>query len=276
MRTSKAALGATLALWCIAPACATDLTDVVPRHPGVTYAKLFKQLSSDFGQDLGGNWTIGRIPGLRDIDGKPIPEFGLTFKSVDVLTIKEAGHERLLLLTDESSGEGGFDEVLAVFDDEPKVPKLLDAVDVGRDQSNGFGSVMPLSANTDAFLVVSTHSNSNESYELTSPLFLRNGILLTVMTLFSFGSTTCSFQTTQEPAFSTQAEPGSPYRAIVVRVTTETTPGNSDCGEDQTPPKHSTKVVSDLYRWNARKAAFLPLTGAIQRLSDANFKAVNN
>ena len=276
MRTFRAFVGAALLVAGISPACATDLKQSVPGHPGVTYETLLKQAMRDLSHESDGTWSVSDVAHLRDIDGKPVTTLDLTFGGIDAMVIKEDGHKRLLLTTEDNSGTSGFDQIAAVFDDGQKIPKLLDVMDVGRDRMNDFGTLQQLSPDTDLILAEASHDNSDESYSLISPLFLRGGRFHSVMTLFTYGVATCSSKTTEEPEISTQADAGSRYRAIVVRVTVETTPGETDCGDDQKAPKYSKKVVSDIYRWNEKKGAFAPVTGAIDRLSNSNWKTINN
>ena len=276
MPTFRVFAGAALIVAGIAPACATDLKAPVPGHPGITYERLLKQAMRDLSHEPDGTWSVSDVPHLRDIDGKPVTTLDLSFGGIDALSIKEDGHRRLLLVTEDVSGTSGFDQIAAVFDDSQKIPVLLDVVDVGRDRTNDFGTLEQLSSGTDLILAEASHDNSDESYSLISPLFLRGGKLRSVMTLFSYGVATCSSKMTEQPEISTAPDAGSRYRAIVVRVTVETTPGEADCGEGQKPPKHSKKIVSDIYRWNEKKGAFVPTSGAVDRLSDANWKTINN
>src|SRR4029077_1531278 len=128
------------------------------------------------GKNAHGGWDSGPVRHFRGLDGKPVDELEISFKSVDATTVREDGHRRVLLMTQENSGGSGFDAVLAAYDLDAKTPRLLDHVDAGRDQWNGISSTLiPLSATTDAFIAFSSHSNSNQSYELVTPLFLRKG-----------------------------------------------------------------------------------------------------
>jgi hypothetical protein len=276
MRTFRTHACAAFFVACCGSAFASDPNEPVPGHPGVTYEKLLKQAMLDLSHEPDGSWSVSNIRGLRDIDGKPVAGLDLTFHGIDLMPMREGGRTRLLLITEDNSGTSGFDQIVAVYDDNRKSPNLLDVMDVGRDRTNNFGLLQQLSPDTDLLLAEASHDNSDESYSLISPLFLRGGKLHSAMTLFSYGVATCSYRTTQSPEISTQPDTGSPYRAISVRVTVETTPGEPDCGEDQKPPKYSKKIVSDRYRWNEAKGAFVPVTGAVERLSDANWKKINN
>jgi hypothetical protein len=252
---------------------AAELSAVVPGHPGVTYGTLLKQVMPGMQKNAAGGWDSGPVKHLRDLDGKPLQELEISFNGVDATTVREDGHKRLLLMTDENSSGSGFDAVLAAYDLDAKTPRLLDCVDAGRDQWNGISSTLvPLSATTDAFIAFSSHSNSNQSYELVTPLFLRNGKFHQIASLFVYGEGMCSYDRRQEASYATRPDKGSEYDAFVVTFTIETKPGEPDCGDRQKPPKYSKTAVSDTWRWNAKKGAFVATTGALDKLSERNFR----
>jgi hypothetical protein len=112
---------------------AAELSAVVPGHPGVTYGTLLKQVMPGMQKNAAGGWDSGPVKHLRDLDGKPLQELEISFNGVDATTVREDGHKRLLLMTDENSSGSGFDAVLAAYDLDAKTPKLLDYVDAGRD-----------------------------------------------------------------------------------------------------------------------------------------------
>ena len=257
MLTFRVFASAALIVAGIAPACATDLKAPVPGHPGITYERLLKQAMRDLSHEFDGTWSVSDVPHLRDIDGKPVTTLDLSFGGIDALSIKEDGHRRLVLVTEDNSGTSGFDQIAAVFDDSQKIPVLLDVVDVGRDDERFRDARATVIRHGPEFLQ-KRRTTTPTSYSLISPLFLRGGKLRSVMTLFSYGVATCSSKITEQPEISTAPDAGSRYRAIVVRVTVETMLGEADCGEGQKPPKHSKKIVSDIYRWNEKKGAFVP------------------
>jgi len=251
---------------------AAEFSDVVPGHPGVTYGALLKQVMPGMQKNAGGGWDSGPVKHLRELGRKPVQELEISFKGVDATTVREDGHKRLLLMTDENSGGSGFDAVLAAYDLDAKIPKLLDYLDAGRDRRNGISSTLvPLSATTDAFIAFSSHSNSNQSYELVTPLFLRGGKFHEITSLFVYGEGMCSYDRRQEASYATRPDKGSEYNAFVITFTTETKPGESDCGGGQKPPKYSKTAVSDTWRWNAKKGAFVATTGVLDKLSERNF-----
>src|SRR5262249_39583811 len=106
-----AALAAVLIVGSAAQA--DELSDEGPGHPGVTYGALLKQVMPGMQKNADGGWDSGPVKHFRDLDGKRVQELELSFKSVTATTVREDGHKRLLLMTDENSGGSGFDAVLA-------------------------------------------------------------------------------------------------------------------------------------------------------------------
>jgi len=79
------------------------------RLSGLTYETLLKLAMPDLAKGEDGRWSAGSILNLRDLDGKAVTDLSLSFGSVDALTIKEGGHPRFVLLTDDTVAQGGFD-----------------------------------------------------------------------------------------------------------------------------------------------------------------------
>src|SRR5262249_5454787 len=212
-RSSCAALAAVLIAG--SAARAAELSDEVPGHPGVTYGALLKQVMPDMQKNADGGWDSGPVKHFRDLGGKPVQELEISFKSVDVTTVREDGHERLLLMTGENSGGSGFDAALAAYGLDAQTPKILGSVAPGRDRWNGISSkLVPLSATTDAFIVFSSHANSNQSYEMVTPLFLRSGRFHEITSLFIYGEGMCSYDRRQEASYATRPDKRPEYNAF--------------------------------------------------------------
>ena len=114
------------------------MTDRVPGHPGVTYQMLLKQIGTDITKDSSGVWTIGGIRNFRGLGPSKDPlSTEVSFKDLQIIHVREDGRARLLLFTNESGGDNGFDTLLAAYDDTGKVPKLVDYINVGGDRFNG-------------------------------------------------------------------------------------------------------------------------------------------
>src|SRR6516164_486516 len=72
---------------------AAELSELVPGHPGVTYGALLKQVMPAMQKNADGGWDSGPVKHLRDLDGKPVKELEISFKSVDATTVREDGHK---------------------------------------------------------------------------------------------------------------------------------------------------------------------------------------
>ncbi|MBL6853286.1 MAG: hypothetical protein ISS15_12475 [Alphaproteobacteria bacterium] len=251
------------------PAFAEAPDDSVPGHPGVTYAMLLKQIAPSLTRDQD-VWTLSRIKNFRGMapSKDPLSE-SISFSALTVQHVREDGHKRILLFSGDSAGDEGFDTLLAAYDDEAKTPKLLDYMNVGGDRFNDLREVKPIAPATDMFIVASTHSNSNQSYELDTPMFLRGGKLQTIDTFFIFGNSFCTYSEMQSPTYTTQ--PGKPYYDLKISVAVDMTRNTDECDNDSPkPPKLGSRTVSDTYRWNGK--TFAPTTKAVARLSEADWK----
>lgn len=245
------------------------LDDTVAGHPGVTYADLLKQVVLDLKYDVGA-WKGTKIRNYRHLLGESSdngPPDEIVITDVDVLHLREGGKDRLLLLTQDSNAPSDWFGMLAAYDQAPR-PKLLDAANIGSDQFNGFRDkpLLTLAGGTDIALVSSTHSNSNQAYEITTGAFLRNGRLTSAFSLFTISDHGCSYAREQALTLA----PHGPDVAAKVVITT--THSGEDCNPDDKPPKAGTRTVQDLYRWDAKKNNFVPVSGAVEHLGTDNMK----
>jgi hypothetical protein len=273
-RMKRAMTGFGLVVVLATPALAESPDDAVPNHPGMTYAALLKQIAPDLTKD-GDTWTLSGIKNFRGMapSKDPLSE-AISFSDLKVVHVREDGHKRILLFSGDAAGDTGFDTLIAAYDDQAKTPKLLDYMNVGGDRFNDLREIKPIAAVTDMFTVASSHSNSNQSYELDTPMFLRGGKFQTVSTFFIFGNSYCSYAEAQSPTYTTT--PGKPYYNLKVSVSIEVTVNDQDesCGDNgPKPPKAGKRTVSDTYRWNGK--TFVPTTKVVEHLSDANWKSNN-
>lgn len=270
MGTIALALAAAL----LGTAEAEQLTDAVPGHPGVTYGDLMKQAVPDLAQQDGGLWSGALIPALGDLAGNDDPNDlsgGFAFGSVDVLTVKEGGKSRILLLTGGAETDS-FAEILAAFDGEAQMPALLDVADAGSDRLASFGAAtFVLDDGTDLFQIRNEHSNSNQSYSDIALVFLKDGKLKRAVDVKSFGERVCTHEIRETPAIRTVRDRGARYRAIDVGVTELTTLTDLDCGEAGAErPKPARKVWRDVFHWDETKQAYVSKTDRLGELARRN------
>ncbi len=139
---------------------------------------------------------------------------------------------------------------------------------------NDLRGVEPIAAGTDMFVVTSTHSNSNQSYELDTPMFLRGGKLQAVTTIFIFSAThSCRYGETQSPHLHDETR-----HAILCPERPRLRQDHAHW-RNRLRRRHEAaqgpqpRRSSDIYRWNGK--TFAPATKAVERLSDANWKSNN-
>lgn len=273
MRISSVAF---LALLLPGPVLAEVLTQEVPGHAGVTYADLMKLAIPDLAEQKDGSWKGANVPVLNDIGGKPTQNDisdGFGFGAVEVLKVKEGGKSRLLLLTSDSRADS-FAEVLAVFDDEPPMPQLLDAADAGHDRLTSFGNAtLKLDDGTDLFVIENMHSNSNQSYVEDALLFLKDGKLQQATSVLSFGERVCTHEMSETPEFKTVFDAHARYRAVVATVTQETVLTDLDCGSDGVKrPSAGKRIFRDVFHWDDKRGEFRSKTDVLGQLAKEDEK----
>lgn len=265
MRTSEALVAVAFCCLVATPAAAElhPLSDTVAGHPGVTYGALLRQAVPDLKQE-GDTWTGSKLAHYRHLLGKDYDngaDGGISLTGVDVRHVHEAGQDRLVLLSFNAAAPNDWFAILAAFDN-AKVPKLLDAGNVAADQYNGYyePSVLKLAGGSDAVLVTSTHSNSNEAYAITSAITLHNGKLLPALTLFTISDHACSHARAQDLSFKAHGSD------IVAEVVETSQPLEDDCGDGDPKVKFGKHVYRDTWRWDPRKHRYVGATGVIARL----------
>jgi hypothetical protein len=257
MRISDAALA--LLLLGVCSAHAESVTDAVPGHPGVTYETLLRQAMPGLAKGGDGHWSSNALPHLRGTDGKIEADAELDFDDVSPILLRENGRARLLVMTGDSQTDSGFSAVLAAFDADARMPKLLDDMDVGGDRFVMFGSprTLQIGAGTDALIVNTNHFNSNQNYSQDMLLYLRGGKLRVALSQFTFNSGFCGYEERQVPAYTTRDDKGAPYRAIVVTVTQTVTRTDDSCDEGTKIPIASKHTYTNVYRWDAKKTDYV-------------------
>ncbi|TIW79691.1 MAG: hypothetical protein E5V52_14760, partial [Mesorhizobium sp.] len=176
-----------------------------------------------------------------------------------VLAIKAGGKERLAMLFDlgqaQDSAEGFA--VLALYDLTGK-PKLLDAVNVGTDQSTYFRDPgkLAIGPGDDALITMILILVRNDRFE---PIDQIN----------TFDENVCAYKRTQDLSFQTRGSE-KPYAAVRVTVTDATKPSGESCEEPA--PKAVSHDISVTYHWNKKTSRYVADSDAFKRLSAENEK----
>jgi len=265
-------------LWTAALAQAVsfpELNSAVPGYQDITYFDLAKMIVPDLNAGDDGFYKGSAPIEMRDIlggnDGGSPPET-ISLPNAAVLAIKAGGKDRLAMLFDlgqaQDSAEGFA--ALALYDLTGK-PKLLDAVNVGTDQSTYFRDPgkLALSADDDALITMSTHFNSNQGYVGTILILVRDDRFEPIDQINTFDENVCAYKRTQDLSFQTHGGDKS-YAAIEVTVTDATKPNGESC--EGPTPKAVSHDISVTYRWDKARSRYTRNSDAFEKLSAENAK----
>ena len=263
------------------PLYASDLSSTVDGTK-TTYLQLIHRIIPDLQIDpkdadvASGHKTI-RFKHLSEAKNLFVLESETKLNSFQPLWIKSDGRRVLLLELDvsaEDANQGtnyeGEADIIAAFTMQPTI-KLLDVMDVKTDRFSGFyerPSVFHLTPQSDAFLVMSSHSNAGESYNDLSVLFLNHDRIETITNMFLFDTQGCGATFTQTPSF--RVLPGnSQYPNVLVTVKVKKDADSPDCDR---PTRGYVKTFQALYQWNAVKEEYRTTSKQLEALDRFNQK----
>ena len=247
------------------PLFASDLSSTVAGTK-TTYLELIHRIIPDLQIDpKDADVAIGHktIPFKHLSENKkPSPlESDIKLDSFQPYWTKSDGRRVLLLelsLSAEDANQGtnyeGEADIVAAFTIQPTI-RLLDVLDVKTDRFSGFYEKPPvfqLTTQSDAFLVVSTHSNAGESYSDLNVLFLNHDRIETITNIFLFDTQGCGATFTETPAFRVMTGNGN-YPNIMVTVKVKKDADSQDCDR---PTQGYVKVYQALYQWNSAKREY--------------------
>ncbi|WP_438754165.1 hypothetical protein [Pararhizobium sp. O133] len=244
-----------------------DMAMEVPGHPGISYFDLLKQIVPDLGAE--GTSANGRLAmPLRHIaegyGGEPLAT--LDMGTLEVLTFMVDGLPRIAILTGIGSVEATVEQpvLLAVFDD-GKVPKLLDAVDVGMDRDTSLGepALVNIGKKSQALVVRSSHFNSSESFETTALILPQDSKLKLADTFSTYGARTCGAATRQVLTFE-ERPGGTGYSDILATIRESTTPTDEVCDDESLASAPATSAGT-LYNWDAKALNFVATSDALEK-----------
>jgi hypothetical protein len=263
------------------PLSASDLNSTVAGTK-TTYIELIRRIIPDVQIDPNdadaviGHKTI-RFKHLSDNNKPSAIESDLKLESFQAYWIKSDGRQVLLLeldITAEDANQGtnyeGEADIVAAFTIQPAI-KLLDVMDVKTDRFSGFyesPAVFQLNAQSDAFVVNSTHSNAGESYNDLSVLFLNHDRIETITNIFLFDTQGCNATFTETPSFRVVGG-NTKYPNIMVTVKVKKDSDSEDCDR---PTRGYVKTYQALYYWNASKAEYRTNSKQLAALDSLNRK----
>jgi hypothetical protein len=239
-----------------------------------TYLDLARHFVPDI-KAADGAYVGKSLIALRHLGGTPYaiqPEDTFGFFDVGTVMMKTEGKERRLVLFDFAQG-GNAQEgvaVLALYDVSGE-PKLLDAVDVGFDESTFFlgQALLPIAPGSDAILTMSSHFNSNQNYVTQAIIMVRNDRLELIDTVSLFDEKSCGMERHQTISHAANPAAGKPYAPIVVTVTDTTTATIEDCG-DGAPASATERQVRTTYKWQTASNHYLPDSDGLVKLAKEN------
>jgi hypothetical protein len=263
------------------PLFASDLSSTVAGTQ-TTYLDLIRRIIPDLQIDpkdadvVMGHKTIP-FRHLSETKKPPPLESDIKLESFQPYWIKSDGRRVLLLelsVSAEDANQGmnyqGEADIVAAFTIQPAI-KLLDVMDVKTDRFSGFYEKPPvfqLTTQSDAFLVVSTHSNAGESYSDLNVLFLNHDRVETITNIFLFDTQGCGATFTETPSF--RVMPGSSkYPNIMVTVKVKKDADSQDCDR---PTRGYVKVYQALYQWNSAKREYRTSSKQLAALDKFNEK----
>jgi hypothetical protein len=249
------------------------LEETLPGHADVTYLELLRQLAPDLALAADGTADGHLAKALRYASGgEPSAEAGepVVIDRVTALPVRAEGKDRLLLMVDLGDGGDRAESfaMLALVDNGPS-PKIADAADVSSDLFTSFFDppLLALSPDDQAVLISNRHSNSNQSYDSTLMLFVRDGRITAIGDVFAFGDWWCGFRHLQTPSFEIVPEPGQPYASIRASVR-DAGIFDGDACEGEERPEPFERTVSATWRWDAEEERFIADSDALEKLAE--------
>lgn len=264
------------------PSAALFVSDLNSKVTGTnaTYFDLLRRIIPDLQVDANNaDAAIGRktIPIKRLSENTPPEalEGNIKLESFQPLWIKSDGRQVLLLDIDLSAGDAnqgtpyeGETNLLAAFTVQPSV-RLLDVMDVKTDRFSGFWetpSRFRLTAQSDAFLVNSSHSNAGESYNDLTVLFLNRDQFETITNIFLLDTQGCGANFTQSPSFRVLSG-NTKYPGVLVTVKVKKEADSADCDRRTRGYVRSFQAV---YQWNATKGEYQTTSRQLKALDKFN------
>ena len=261
------------------PLFASDLSSRVT-GTNTTHLELLRRIIPDLQLDANdadvasGHKTIP-IKHLGENGPREALEGNIKLESFQLQWIKSDGRRVLLLEIDLSAEEAnqgtpyeGEANLMAAFVVQPAV-RLLDVMDVKTDRFSGLWenpSVFPLTPQSDAFVVNSSHSNAGESYNDLTVLFLNRNRLETITNLFLFDTQGCGATFTETPSF--RVPPGNTkYPSVLVTVKVKKDADLEDCDRRT---RGYVKTYRAVYHWNAAKGEYRTTSQQLKALDRFN------
>ena len=258
-----------------------DLSSPVLKGSKTTYFDLLRTLFPDLEVDpaqpgVAVAHTTVPIKHIGEPGDKTVLEGDFEIKDLKVRQVISQGRGLLLSCIDLSAEKAneatpyeGEASVLAVFSLESTI-KLLDAMDIKTDRFTDFWGEHPmfrLNPQNDAFVVYSTHWNAGESYNDITVLFVDQGRLKIIASLFTFDTQGCGANIIQTPFFRPLHDTRRKYPNILARVKVKKVEDSQECDRRT---RGYTRYYRAIYHWNSTKAQYESGSRQLERLDNFN------
>jgi len=185
--------------------------------------------------------------------------------------VVEHGKPRLLVLVGVDPPEGALGMALLALIDPGPQPRLLDLVDVAGDRETYFDDSVrvKIAADADLIGIVSAHLSAGEDAALADLIYVRDDRLLRLAQIGRQSLSGCGFETRQTWALAALPGRGAEFDSLQVTVTETVKRTPDDCGA-QKPPKPGCSVWRTVFKWDAKKLIFRPLSRDLDALQEHN------
>ncbi len=211
------------------------------------------------------------VTAARAIELRPLGDvfgdggWGRTIRvsKVDAQRVEIDGKRRIIATLSLDDGDAA---PVLLFEGEGE-GRLLDAVNVRTDQLASFPepAVQRLGPAGALLTARSTHSNSNQSYAITTLAMVGAERFTLIGTVLTYGERTCRTAMRQDLAIAVR--PARPMARIDLAVTRREQGMTRDCRER---PGGRRAVIRGAYVWDAARGAYVGRRAAIDRLEKAN------
>lgn len=263
----------------VRPAGAADIDfpaaeDAVTTHGATTYLDLARHFVPDI-RNTGNGYVGTRHIDIRHIAGKDFAAIGgdaFGFYDISSVKLTTGGKERLLVLFDfaQVTKEAQGLAVLALYDVSGQ-PFLLDAADIGFDQSTYFfdQALVPVGNDANVVLTMSTHFNSSQTYNSQVMTMVRGDRLERIDDVTLLSDRNCGVERQQSISYAANPAEGKPYAPVKVTVTDVQSAIAEVCAE-LTPPELGKREARTTYVWDTGQNRYLPDSDAIDKLETEN------
>lgn len=253
---------------------AKTLQAAIPGASSLRWGDALKTFLPDVAESSSDRIEAHTVKSFRHIDGDEVyvaPPDTLSLKNLAARDAVEQGKKRLIVLAEIEPPEDALGMALLALIDPAPQPRLLDLVDVAGDRENYLddSTRLKIGRGADLIVTISAHLSAGEDAEIRRILYVRGDRIakLTDVPLQSLMG--CGFTTRQTLALSVVPDRGAEFDSLSVRVNERVERNEAECSEEK-PPKPGETNFRTLFKWSARKGAFVAGTRDLDKLREHN------